>query len=69
MEAQLGILIEMGLNGELENVQKPAARFVMRSYSRETDQKNQNGKPSSYGGRIKGYYCSKVLRLSQISYS
>ena len=25
-----------GLNGELENVQKPAARFVSRNYSRET---------------------------------
>ena len=38
MEAQFGILILIinGLNGELENVQKSAARFVTRNYSCET---------------------------------
>ena len=29
-------ILEYGLNGELENVQKRAARFVTRNYSRET---------------------------------
>ena len=38
MEAQFGTLIVIvtGLNNELENVQKRAARFVTRNYSYET---------------------------------
>ena len=33
MEAQFAILIVMVKNGELENVQKRAARLVIRNYS------------------------------------
>ena len=36
METQFGTLIGNGLNDELENVQKHAARFVTRNYSYET---------------------------------
>ena len=50
-----------GLNDELENVQKRAARFVTRNYSYETGSmtgilEELNGKPSRKGGRIIGLY-------------
>ena len=57
-----------GLNDELENVQKRAARFVTINYSlalklrvRLASLKNQNGKPSKNGRRIIGSYNCKMV--------
>ena len=55
-----------GLNDELENAQKRAARFVPRNYSYETGSmtgilEELKWETSRKGGRIKGsYYCTKV---------
>ena len=56
-----------GLNDELENVQKRAARFVTRNYSYETGsmtgilEELKWGNPPRRGGRIiDSYYCTKV---------
>ena len=55
-----------GLNDELENVQKRAARFVTRHYSYETGSmtgilEELKWTPSRRGGRIiDSYYCTKV---------
>ena len=60
-----------GLNGKLENVQKRAARFMTRNYSRETGSMNGIFEELKWeilqlrkGGRIIGkYYCKKVCEV------
>ena len=60
-----------GLNGKLENVQKRAARFMTRNYSRETGSMTVIFEALKWeiiqlkkGGRIIGsYYCKKVCEV------
>ena len=60
-----------GLNCKLENVQKHAARFMTRNYSRETSSINGIFEELKWeilylrkGGRIIGsYYCKKVCEV------
>ena len=60
-----------GLNGKLENVLKPAARFMTRNYSRETGSTTGIFEELKWvilqlrkGGRIIGpFYCKKVCEV------
>ena len=64
-----------GLNGKLENVQKRAARFMTRNYSRETGSMTGIFEELKWeilqlrkGGRIIGsYYCKKVCEVKSNS--
>ena len=65
-----------GLNSKLEDVQKRAARFMMRNYSRETGSMTGLFEELKWeilqlrkGGRLIGsYYCKKVCEVKSNSH-